>query len=637
MTTSRWHRAGLTACFGLMLVVNLQSVSEDFLYGHKGWCAARRAVAGRNFVREGFVAARFGPVENTSPTIATKAYKHYWHHPVGIHLLVGASFSVFGVGEWQARLVPILLMLASFLLFADLARRWWPTGPGRWAALIFFATTPMLAYYGPFVNQEPVVLLACLASVWTYTRWRETSGAGWVMASVGVAFISAWSDWPWFIFAFCLAVLAAARMLRTRRLDLQWFAPYCAAVLLGFGVVLWHLSLLQGGDDFFKAFSDLGSFRHSGKGKTLGDVFSRQTAPWLDLFTPTLVLAALIWPVRAAVEARRGRWSDKHSVALAFLVLGFAWVAIFKHGAWVHDFWPMFTGVYVVVAGADLVVDLTNLAARAGRHWPRGPWSQRLAAGVAAGLIVTQGAAGLAGTSHRVRFADPNPKEGEDFRHRHAVMARWVNENTSEDDEIALDHPIFKASFQLGFYLDRKRRKIRIKESTRKLRVRTRTAMVVIDLRRAPQAASHALLNEAVGTYPVTLLDDFLIIDRRRKTKTPEVSCWRLVDEPASWLHTWLVSAIYPPQSLVRDLWMEADLLRVTGHSDLALDRRQEAPPPATARQHVAAHNLALLAKEHPRGDLLVRGARDRARRAHHPGQDDRAARAHDPPRRPTG
>ena len=138
MISDRLQRVGLGACFGLMLFVSLQSVGEDFLYGHKGWCAARRAVAGQNFVRHGFVATRFGPVENLAPTAQPKAFKHYWHHPVGIHLLVGASFSVLGIGEWQARLVPILLMLACFLLFADLARRWWPKGPGRWAAMVFF-------------------------------------------------------------------------------------------------------------------------------------------------------------------------------------------------------------------------------------------------------------------------------------------------------------------------------------------------------------------------------------------------------------------------------------------------------------------------------------------------------------------
>ena len=54
MTGTRWQKVALAACFGLSLAVNLQSVNEDFLYGHKGWCAARRAVAGRNFVRHGF-------------------------------------------------------------------------------------------------------------------------------------------------------------------------------------------------------------------------------------------------------------------------------------------------------------------------------------------------------------------------------------------------------------------------------------------------------------------------------------------------------------------------------------------------------------------------------------------------------
>jgi hypothetical protein len=219
---------------------------------------------------------------------------------------------------------------------------------------------------------------------------------------------------------------------------------------------------------------------------------------------------------------------------------------------------------------------------------------------VAAILIVTQGATGLAGTVDRVRIADPNSKEGEDFRHRHAVVARWIREHTDPADEVAVDSVMLKAKFQLAFYLERKRRKLRLRESTKTLSVGPRTAMAVVDLRRAPHLAARRLQVEAVRKHPVTVIEDFLIVDLRRKVDAPDVTWWRLEARPASWAHRWLVSTIYSPHELIRDPWLEAELLRSTGHESAALERRKTAPTPETVRQHVAQHNLARLANESP-------------------------------------
>ena len=591
---TRLQHLGLAFCLTLSVAVNLQSVAEEFLFGHKGWCAARRAVAARNFVRHGFSEAKYGPVENLNPKAEPAEFEHYWHHPVGIHLLVGASFSVLGVGEWQARLVPVILMILGFLLFADMARRWWPNGPGRWAAMVLFITTPMLAYYGPFVNQEALVLLFCLLSLWTWMRWQETKQHRWIAASAVVAILGAWSDWPWFVFAFWLACTVAMPLVKRRQIEWTWLVPFCAAVLVGFFGVLWHLSELYGGDDFIQAFRDVGRFRQHGKGKTIAHVLNRQGPRWVDLMTPTLILAGFVWPWLARRDAKEGRWSMKHNAALAFLGLGVAWVVIFRQGAWVHDFWPMFAAVYFVIAGADVIVALAALAQRAAQWRPGPQWAKHITAAVATGLIVLQGAAGIAGTHYRTRFADPAPKEGEDYRRRHAVVARWINEQTTPDDQIAVHDQMLTAKFQFAFYLDRRFRRLKVTESTTTLKGAARSAMAVVDLRSMPQLAIPGLQTNALSQHPVTVIEDFLVVDLRETVSTPELSWLRLVSQPADLWHRWLVSHVYPPQTLVVDHWLEAEMLLATGHENEAERRREQAPPPETVRQHAAAHNLAL-------------------------------------------
>jgi hypothetical protein len=290
----------------------------------------------------------------------------------------------------------------------------------------------------------------------------------------------------------------------------------------------------------------------------------------------------------------------KHNAALAFLGLGAAWVVIFRQGAWVHDFWPMFAAVYFVIAGADVIVALTEVARRAAQWRPGPAWARAITLSVATGLILLQGASGIAGTHYRTRFADPAPKEGEDYRRRHAVVARWIHTQTTPDDQIAVHDEMLTAKFQFAFYLDRRFRRIKVTERTKVLKNVARSAMAVVDLRSAPQLAIPALQTDAMSQHPVTVIEDFLVIDLRETVSTPDVTWLRLKSEPADLMHRWLVSHVYPPQTLVRDPWLEAEMLLATGHESQAESRREGAPPPETLRQHAAAHNLAVQLNETP-------------------------------------
>ena len=183
--------------------------------------------------------------------------------------------------------------------------------------------------------------------------------------------------------------------------------------------------------------------------------------------------------------------------------------------------------------------------------WRPGPrWGRPVFVGVATILILSQSAAGLAGTHYRTRFADPDPMEGEDYRQRHAAVARWLNQHTTPDDLIAIDDKMLVAKFQFGFYLDRRYRRIHLRGHTRTLKAQNKEAMAVVDLRSAPQEIISALQINAVKSHPVTVLEDFLIVDFREKIETPQVAWFTLEAQPMTWTHRWLTSHVYPPQRL---------------------------------------------------------------------------------------
>ena len=82
--------------------------------------------------------------------------------PIGFLWLERTAVLVFGNNEDALRLVPLLAGLASLLLFAWLARRLLPPGPGL-VALALVALSPPLVYYSTEVKQYAVDVLATLA------------------------------------------------------------------------------------------------------------------------------------------------------------------------------------------------------------------------------------------------------------------------------------------------------------------------------------------------------------------------------------------------------------------------------------------------------------------------------------------
>lgn len=587
--TARQRHVLTALCVTLALGVYLTGIGESFLYGHQGWCAARRSVAGLNFLRYGFHATNFGPVENFG-VVEPDAFSTYWHHPVGIHLLVGASFTVFGDGEVQARAVPVVLMTLSFLLFAALARRWW-SGAGRWVALLAFATTPMLGYYGPFVNQEPLVLFVSLLVVWLWTRWIETSGARFLALTAVAAALAAWSDWPWFVFAFALATIELGRLLVSPLAgrDPKWLLVFCPSVLLGLAGVLAHLFAINGAEDPAAGFDTIFSDR-AGATETLGGLLGSAGPEWVDLLTPTLAVAGVGWAFMAARDLWRREFATRHAVGLAFFAVGAIWALTFKQGARIHEYWPFYAAVYFVIAAADIVDRVTaRLLAL-----ERGSTGRAMAVVFVVGAVLLQTTAGLAGIAQKHRHPDANNFESDGYRARHTVLGRWLAEHTEPDDRIAFqDEVAGAAKFQMGFYTRRNRTLHRIDGRRTRFRPPQR-ALAVIDLRRVPQTVQGPILADWLGRHPVTVVDDFAIADLRRKVETPEIAWWTSRERPPSLLHQWLVSTAYRPSELVRDPVMEADLLRAFGYVDEAVSRYGAAEQmPGDLRHHVSDHNLA--------------------------------------------
>lgn len=516
-------------------------ISEMWLYGHHGWTGSRRGIAGINYDRYGFVATRFGPVENYG-TVAPERWEYYWHHPVMVHVLVGVAFKVFGTHEWAARLVPIVFSLLTALMLYLLALRWWGRA-GAVATIVVFTFMPLSAFYGKFVNHEPLVLFLGVALTFLRVRFEETRAWRFVGAAAGLTLLGAFSDWPFFLVLGAYGVIELGiQMARWRHdRDLRFLVAVTLAGVAGLALVGWYLVSLQGGagGGFKQLFVDR-SGATDGSSSGLKALWERRDWYW-SLFGPFATAGAAMWLLALPFRTLRRRLTGADALVGGSLMAGGGWMLLFSQGAYIHEYWCFYLTPFLVGATAWSFRAVWRGLRRI-RPWLGG-----------AGLTVLLVAfAGLGGA--RILEYQQNPsdvaREAPEYRFRFGAVAEWVAARTEPDDRILLQND-FPLRFQTGFYLDRPVSRARLEKGFRGLHGRNEARYLLLDRQRLPQSERTDILRTLAADYPVTFLDRFCVVDLAAEAgKATGIKALRIALHPPSALWSWFVSLVYPPYTI---------------------------------------------------------------------------------------
>ena len=540
----RWQMWPLLA---VALLVFTLGVSELWLYGHQGWCGARRGIAGINHVRYGFFQTRFGPVENYG-TVEPKQFQYYWHHPVLADALVGVSYSIFGVHEWAGRLVPITCSLITYVLLLLLALRWW-RWKGAVALGIVLAFLPINGFYGKFVNHEPVVLALGTTLVYLRVRFGETRQWRYVWGGVAVTAFGCFSDWPFYLILGAFGLIEAGLQLKRwrRGRDLRFLVAVTLTGIVGlFLVALYLLSLRKGKEVSLDGFKTLFSDRTTGgKGGSYGlkHLWERRNWYW-DLLTPFAMSAGIAWVLAFVPRAFLRRLRGYDALIGGSLLAGGTWMVLFAQAAHIHEYWCFYLTPFLALSTAWLIVSAHDQLARFGKPG-------RLAA-VGVFALALAGFAGWGGgkiVERQVTPSDVGPQQPE-FRFRLVIFAKWVKERMAPDDELVLQDD-FPVRQQTGWYLDARNHRVRLDSRFRKLPKREKARYLLLDRSHLPEDARIDILKRLARQHPVVFFDRYCLVDLRPGADTsgslPSISAYRIAFAPAGVFWQWFESMVYPP------------------------------------------------------------------------------------------
>jgi len=329
--------------------------------GLHDWNGAFYSQLARNLLRYPFDMHHGMPVIAVGQAVPAEGeWSFYATHPPGLVWCIAASFQVFGVSEWAARLVPLLCSLATLALLHHAVARRYGASTANLTAVIY-ALLPMAAFFGRSPDQEAPCLFLMLAAALAADRMldppagkapRLRPGFVWSVA----IFAAIWVDWVSIILAGLVLLRGLIATVHGRMSPAAWArlatAPILAIVLLVFYIVFFGL----GGQ-----WSDLFAIFTSRAGAS--SIASQAAPPSITALANTL--ENITWPVVglaviggtiqlfARIRHRPSPSPRRQPNGLSLVGLtGIIWVALFWRLFLIHQYWLFYLGPTIALFAA---------------------------------------------------------------------------------------------------------------------------------------------------------------------------------------------------------------------------------------------------------------------------------------------
>ena len=277
----------------------------------------------------------------------------YHHKPPLLFWLIGLAWSVFGVTEWAARLVPAAAGLVGAWLVLPMGRLLWPRDRelAVLAVWVLFTMLLWLAWTTLVMFDLLIAVCAELALLGILLSWRGRVWSGWILCGLGIA-LGVLAKGPVILIYVLPAALFAPLWMRDQRPASwgRWYAGVLFALLLGAGLALgWALpAAYAGGEDYRNAIL------WGQTANRMVESFAHQRPFWWYLpLIPLLLYPWSFWrPLWRGLRRRLGEGADSGERLAAISAGGGLLIFSFISGKQIHYLLPLFPVVALALARA---------------------------------------------------------------------------------------------------------------------------------------------------------------------------------------------------------------------------------------------------------------------------------------------
>ena len=481
----------------IILSINLD---KPFI-GHHDYNGAWHSTASRNLVRYGLVNTRFASVLNADYT-ARGDFQYFTHYPPLLPILIYTSFSIFGVSELSARLIPLIFSLMTILLIYQICLRFFNPRVAILSAALS-SVLPIVVYFGKIPTHDLITIPFVLLSIIFYFNFVNSPSRANIFLLTMSLLLSHLSNWAGYYTTPLFFIHYLLFTKRPQKLFIASIFPIFSLCM--FTIHLGHVKWLTGsflGGGLTDIFLDRLNITDKPIDYSLFNFLKLQARYLTIYFTrPVLLLsaAAAIWTL---LQIKKGHLSKQVQLIVMLALFGVSHSLIFRNISFIHDYIIIYLWPFLVItasAGFFQVTDSLKFLSR------------RQVIFLSILLLIQVSTERLKFTKALLSSSGFYPG----FQ-----LGKIISQKTQSGEKVLVLSPDFKRYFEVftNFYADRviNYQLITEEELQGPLTSQNYKLVVAIPSRDTPQALIDVLQNQ----YQPTKIDQFIIFDlHESKTK----------------------------------------------------------------------------------------------------------------------
>lgn len=294
----------------------------------KPWELCFQEVIARNHLLYGFLNTHFVSVLN----VFHGQNLYHLAHPPLFQILLAISYKIFGIHEWNARLVPILFSLGGIVLIYLIVQKVWDKKIALLSS-IFVAFMPISAYFGRIVNFEAAALFFALLVLYAYVNWIDNGKKRYFLIMVLGTILGGLIDWPFYLILPCLLGYSII----TKKKVKAMFLLFCIGTLIATSYLLYTYILIGNVESFGHAI-----YRSEGLNFYLNTQFYTLLFDRIMFqprgFTFVVGFLSLFWIWDAIRSGIKRENLYEYLLVLVLFLFGTLYIFLFPQLAYIHDY-----------------------------------------------------------------------------------------------------------------------------------------------------------------------------------------------------------------------------------------------------------------------------------------------------------
>lgn len=582
MKPSRLALIALLAIVALFVIIGSFGLTAPFFWGHGGYHGAvymlRARMSWRHHTPDPLSWTGFDPPEPGAL---------YYHHPVMGHHFLTALTPIFGEVEWLPRACGVTFGVVAVLAIYAIGARFFSRRFGLLAA----ATWVLLPNTISFSNLYDMMFLEMAAVLWTLYAWLMLwEKPSWRMAWLALLANLGGGLVMWEVFfvspmlalaALLLALGRERREAKLGRIHIAWVFTFAAGIGCVIAAVIHFVLAWKAG-----ALADMAASYNLRKGGMSVRYIIDRHVEWMRILYgwPPVVIGGL-WIAQFVTRLVRRKVEKRDAVPLTFLLTNILYIILFAEGSAVHLYRVSFFSLFFAFAAADLVERGTRYLIAKDRP-PRTALAIALAPFVIYHAVEAPHA--YRNLLESRATAETHITSGYNPEQTKLLFFREVEKRTQKEDRVFIHYGQWGARKELWFYLDRSFTNV---SNLSAIPANPGRAVAIFDESKLSREERQRFLQWAAH-HPVTFYDHFTMVDFRERRTGIESFTFR--PQPMSAGYRWFVSHKFPPQEIVKQLYLPGVCQLV----DQGIAPPADVPMPATpprddamrlCRQHLTA------------------------------------------------